>query len=151
MDAGAEEFCRNFEACVRLQPLKRDTPLQSTPLPEQCWGKCAVDLVGPFPDQRYIFTLVDYRSKWQEASILTNITSKDIIKCLTESFARFGNPKTIIKVTEIDRDPPLDLSPAKTAVDVSREVSSKNQYEQGKLRRSQRVPKPNKHPDFVHN
>jgi len=96
MDAEIEEFCRNCETCVRLQPLSKDTPLQTTPLPEHCWEKCGIDLVGPFPGQIYILTLVDYRSKWPEAIILRNITSQQIIKELTEVFARFGNPKILV-------------------------------------------------------
>ena len=63
MDSDIEEFCRNCETCVRLQPLRRDTPCKPTSLPEHCWDKCATDLVRPFPGQIYIFTLVDYRSK----------------------------------------------------------------------------------------
>ena len=58
MDSDIEEFCRNCETCVRLQHLCRDTPCKPTPLPEQCWEKCAIDLVGPFPGQIYILTLV---------------------------------------------------------------------------------------------
>ena len=96
MDSDAEEFCRNCETCVRLQPLRRDTPCKPTPLPDHCWEKCALDLVGPFPGQIYILTLVDYRSKWPEAAILKTITSQKIITVLTEIFARFGNPKILI-------------------------------------------------------
>ena len=31
MDSDIEEFCRNCETCVRLQPLRRDTPCKPTP------------------------------------------------------------------------------------------------------------------------
>ena len=96
MDSDIEEFCRNCETCVRLQPLRRDTPRKPTPLPEHCWDKCAIDLVGPFPGQIYILTLVDYRSKWPEATILKGTTTQKIIFVLTEIFARFGNPKVLL-------------------------------------------------------
>lgn len=96
MDSDAEEFCRNCETCVRLQPLRRDTPCKPTPLPEHCWDKCALDLVGPFPGQIYILTLVDYRSKWPEAVVLKSITSQKIIIALTDIFARFGNPRVLV-------------------------------------------------------
>ena len=65
-------------------------------LPEHCWDKCAIDLIGPFPGQIYILTLVDYRSKWPEATILKSTTSEKIISLLTEVFARFGNPKVLL-------------------------------------------------------
>ena len=61
-----------------------------------CWETCALDLVGPFPGEIYIMTVVDYRSKWPEAIVLKRITSKSIITVLTDIFARFGNPKVLI-------------------------------------------------------
>ena len=96
MDSDIEEFCRYCETCVRLQPIRRDTPCKPTPLPEYCWDKCAIDLVGPFPGQIYILTLVVYRSKWPEATILKSTTRQKIISVLTEVFARFGNPKLLL-------------------------------------------------------
>jgi len=96
MDSDIEEFCRNCETCVRLQPLRRDTPCKPTPLPDHCWDKCAIDLVGPFPGQVYILTLVDYRSKWPEAAIMKTTTSSKVITVLTEIFARFGNPRVLV-------------------------------------------------------
>ena len=96
MDSDIEKFCRNCETFVQLQPLRRDTLCKPTLLPEHCWDKCAIDLVGPFPGQIYILTLVDYRSKWPEATILKSTTSQKIISVLTELFARFGNPKVLL-------------------------------------------------------
>lgn len=48
MDSDVEDYCRNCETCVGLQPLRRDTPNTATPLPDYCWGKCALDLVVYF-------------------------------------------------------------------------------------------------------
>ncbi|XP_048582656.1 uncharacterized protein K02A2.6-like [Nematostella vectensis] len=96
MDGEVGEFCRNCETCVRLQPLRKDTPVQSTPLPQRCWDKCALDLVGPFPGQIYILTLVDYKSKWPEAVILHSVSSKSIIKALVDIFSRFGNSEEVV-------------------------------------------------------
>ena len=95
MDLAIEEFCRNWETCVRLQPLHRDTPCKPTPLHAHCWDKCAIDLVGPFPGQICILTLVACRSKWPEATRLKSTTSQKIISVFTEVFARFGNPKVL--------------------------------------------------------
>ena len=88
-------ICRNCETCVRLQPLHRDTPCKPTPLHEHCWDKCKIDLVGSFPGQICILTLVACRSKWPEATRLRSTTSQKIISVLTEVFARFGNPKVL--------------------------------------------------------
>jgi len=59
MDSDIEEFWHNCETCVRLQPLGRDDLCKPTPLPEHCWDKCVIDLLGPFSGQIYFLTLVD--------------------------------------------------------------------------------------------
>ncbi|XP_022779210.1 uncharacterized protein K02A2.6-like [Stylophora pistillata] len=94
IDSDVEDFCRNCETCVRLQPLQQDTPNTAPPLPDYSWEKCALDLVGPFPGEIYIMTVVDYRSKWPEAIVLKRNTSESIVTA--DIFARFGYPKVLI-------------------------------------------------------
>ena len=77
------------------QPLNKYTPLQPTPLPRGPWAKGAVDLVGPI-DGKCILTYIDYYSSYPEACVLKEITSREVIKALTDIFARFGFPKEIV-------------------------------------------------------
>ena len=77
------------------QPLNKYTPLQPTPLPRGPWVKGAVDLVGP-ADGKFILTYIDYYSSYPEAYILKEITSREVIKALTDIFARFGFPEELV-------------------------------------------------------
>ena len=77
------------------QPLNKYTPLQPTPLPRGPLVKGAVDLVGPV-DGKFIFTYIDDYSSYPEAYILKEITSREVIKALTDVFARFGFPKELV-------------------------------------------------------
>ena len=86
---------RNCQACVLNQPLNKYTPLQATPLPRGPWVKGAVDLVDPI-DGKCILTYIDYCSSYLEACVLKEITSREVIKALTDIFARFGFPEEIV-------------------------------------------------------
>ena len=61
------------------------------------WG---IDFMGPFPkngDKEYILVVVDYVSKWVEASPCAAADSKHAIKMFYETiFPRFGIPRVII-------------------------------------------------------
>ena len=86
---------KGCSACVLNQPLNTYTPLQPTPLPRGPWVKGAVDLVGPI-DGKYILTYIDYYSLYPEACVLKEITSREVIKALTDVFSRFGYPEEIV-------------------------------------------------------
>ena len=89
MDDATEKMIKDCQACVVNQPLNKYTPLQPTPL------KGAVDLVGPV-DVKFILTYIDYYSSYPEAYILKEITSREVIKALTDIFARFGFPEELV-------------------------------------------------------
>ena len=95
MDDPTEEMIKNCQACVVNEPLNKYTPLQPTPLPRGPWVKGAVDLVGP-ADGKFILTYTDYYSSYPEAYILKEITSREVIKALTDIFARFGFPEELV-------------------------------------------------------
>jgi hypothetical protein len=60
----------------------------------------AIDIVGRLPRSTeghfYILTVIDHYSRYLEAIPLTNTSSLTIIKALTNYFARFGVPKSIL-------------------------------------------------------
>ena len=95
MDDATDKMIENCQACVVNQPLNKYTPLQPTPLPRGPWVKGAVDLVGPV-DGKFILTYIDYYSSYPEAYILKEITSREVIKALTDIFARFGFPEELV-------------------------------------------------------
>lgn len=70
-------------------------PVVSIPMPDKQWEHVAIDVCGPFANGKNVVVLVDYMSKWPEATIMSSVTSVKIINWLTEIFARFGFPKVL--------------------------------------------------------
>ena len=95
MDDATEKMIKHCQACVVNQPLNKYTPLQPTPLPRGPWVKGVVDLVGPV-DGKFMLTYMDYYSSHPEAYILKEITSREVIKALTDIFARFRFPEELV-------------------------------------------------------
>lgn len=67
---------------------------------EQPFTRVGLDIVGPLSTtsngNNYIITLIDYFAKWVEAKAIPNMRSEEVIKFLTEVFARHGPPEIII-------------------------------------------------------
>ena len=95
MDDATEKMIKHCQSCVVNQPLNKYTPLQPTPLPRGPWVKGVVDLVGPV-DGKFMLTYMDYYSSHPEAYILKEITSREVIKALTDIFARFRFPEELV-------------------------------------------------------
>ena len=96
MDQAVEVTIKGCSACVLNQPLNKYTPLQLVHLPHGPWVKGAVDLVGSIDGNKYILTYIDYYSSYPEACILKEISSRKVIKVLTDIFSRFGYPEEIV-------------------------------------------------------
>ena len=95
MDDATEKMIKNCQACLVNQPLNKYTPLQPTPLPRGPSVKGALDLVGPV-NGKFILTYIDYYSSYLEAYTLKEITSCEVMKALTDIFARFGFPEELV-------------------------------------------------------
>ena len=95
MDEATEAMIKNCQACILNQLLNKYTPLQPTSLPRGPWVKGAVDIVGPVGG-KFILTYIDYYSSYLEAHVLRDITSREVIKVLTDVFARFGFPEELV-------------------------------------------------------
>ena len=95
MDEATEAMIKNCQACILNQPLNKYTPLQPTSLPRGPWVKGAVDIVGPVGG-KFILTYIDYYSSYPEAHVLRDITCREVIKVLTDVFARFGFPEELV-------------------------------------------------------
>ena len=92
MDQAVEAMIKGCSACVLNQPLNKYTPLQPVHLPRGPWVKGAMYVVGPI-DGKYILTYIDYYSSYPEKCVLKEITSREVIKALTDIFSRFGYPE----------------------------------------------------------
>ena len=95
MDSAAEAMIQNCRACVLNQPLNKYTPLRPSSLPRGPWVKGEVDIVGPV-NGIFILMYIDYYSSYPERHILQEITSREVIRVLTDIFATFGFPEELV-------------------------------------------------------
>lgn len=65
-----------------------------------------MDYLGPLPDGRTLFVVVDYYSRFIEVCEMTQITAKETILQLSKVFSRYGVPMTI----RADNGPQLNTS-----------------------------------------
>ena len=54
-----------------------------------------IDFTGPFPDKRYILTIVDTFTRWVELHHTSDATAKSATQCLLKHFGHFGAPAQI--------------------------------------------------------
>ncbi|KAF6030922.1 hypothetical protein EB796_010766 [Bugula neritina] len=96
-------FCQSCDICQKT--VKKGSvmkvPVQETPLIDTPFKRCAIDLVGPInpPSEkghRYILTLVDYATRYPEATPLKNIDSATVAEALLDMYSRVGIPEEVI-------------------------------------------------------
>jgi len=92
------------KTCFRCQ-FYRPSPLPkgASNIPtvvEKPFIRVGLDIVGPLPEtnqgNKYLIVLVDYVTKWVEASALKTIEAKDVMAFLQEVFSRHGLPELIV-------------------------------------------------------
>eukprot|EP00833_Pecoramyces_ruminatium_P007041 jgi/Orpsp1_1/1181073/evm.model.c7180000075763.1 len=90
--------CHKCQVC-RPKTFPKRSADHITPV-EQPFTRVELDIIDPLPTTKngneYIITLVDYFIKWVEAKAIPNMGSGEIIKFLTEVFARHAPPEIII-------------------------------------------------------
>jgi len=88
------------EKCKLNQPKKYLEPTESFCTELQVpFTHVGLDIIGSLPiterQNQYIIVLVDYFTKWVEASPLKTIISEDVVQFLMDVFARHGAPEVI--------------------------------------------------------
>ena len=80
--------------------------LQPIPVPQGVWQQIGIDLMGPFPESPeghlYVFTAIDYFSKWVELFALKDKTAESVGNCLFSLMCRYGPAK--IHITDQGRE-----------------------------------------------
>ena len=76
-------------------------PLEKMRLIDKPFKRVAIDLVGPIspPSEdghRYIFTLLDFLTRYPEAVPLKNIDTETVAEALVDIFSRLGVPEEIL-------------------------------------------------------
>ncbi|GJU87832.1 reverse transcriptase domain-containing protein [Tanacetum coccineum] len=96
----AHDLVTQCDACQRQGKMsQRDEMPQNTIQVCKIFDVWGIDFMGPFPSSRgnkYILVVVDYLSKWVEATALPTNDARVVVKILKSLFARFGTPRAII-------------------------------------------------------
>ena len=94
MHNDVSEFCRSGDVCQKTvdKGTVARVPLGEMPLIDTPFKRVAVDLVGPITPasergHRYIFTLVDYITRYAEAVPLKNIDTETVSEALLDIVA----------------------------------------------------------------
>lgn len=95
VDREVETFVKNCWDCLLVSQPNNPAPMKRHPFPNGPWQCVATDLLGPLPNNDYIFVLIDYYSRYQEVKFLRKITSEAVISLLHEIFSRLGIPMSI--------------------------------------------------------
>ena len=92
-------YCLAYQDSMKAHKINH-LPEQPILNPQLPWSKVALDICGPFESaprhQRFIAILIDHHTKYPEVLLTNNTTSGRIIKWLRQTFARFGNPDTLL-------------------------------------------------------
>ena len=119
IQADVRRYCQSCDICQRTIQKGRVTkvPLGTTPLIDTPFDRVAIDLVGPITPRsergyRYILVVVDYATRYPEATPMKSVESERVAEELVNIYARLGFPKEVLS----------DQGPQFTA-DVMKEVS----------------------------
>ncbi|KAI2644440.1 Retrovirus-related Pol polyprotein from transposon opus [Labeo rohita] len=87
-------FTENCTYCQTQKPAQRREPLMTTPLPEAPWVRIAADIceVG----KRNYLVVVDYFSRFIDIAYLPDMSGKTVTLRLSNMFARWGCPDTLV-------------------------------------------------------
>jgi hypothetical protein len=90
-------FVKSCEICQRFSQKPPMTSIGFT-VASGVWEKLAIDVIHmPLSHRKgYIFHLVDTFTKWSEAYPLINASGKEVVRCLGDIFARFGDPRLLV-------------------------------------------------------
>ena len=103
MSGDVRRYCQTCDVCQRALPKGRvpKATLVSMPLVDQPFEKVAVDIVGPVipcsdRGYRFILVMVDYATRYPEATALKDIRAETIAEALWEMWTRLGIPGEVL-------------------------------------------------------
>ena len=95
MDRDVESHIKACHGCQLVSLTEAPEPLTPSPLPNGPWEDLCLDFMGPLDNGHYILVVSDYYSRYFEAEITKDTTSKKVISSLRKMFCTHGLPKTI--------------------------------------------------------
>ena len=95
IDEDIESLVKSCDQCQSAAKMPVKVPLEPWRPATEPWERVHIDYAGPV-DGQYLLVIVDSFSKWPEVVITSTMTTSATLRILTESFARNGNPKTLV-------------------------------------------------------
>ncbi len=96
-------YCRSCDVCQKTCPKGKvsKVPIGTMPIIDTPFKRVGVDLVGPIHPRtekgnKYMLTLVDYATRYPEATALKSIEAETVAEALVEMFSRIGVPNEIL-------------------------------------------------------
>lgn len=103
VQADIRRYCQSCDICQRtiLKGRIKPVPLGRMPIITTPFKRVAVDLVGPLHPRttkgnKYILTLVDFATRYPEATPLPGIETERVAEALVDIFSRVGIPKEML-------------------------------------------------------
>ena len=93
MDKAIEDEINN---CIACQSTGRPTPpakIQPPLLPNEVCDTLNVDFLGPLPNEKYVFAIMDQRSRFPFAAVTASTSAKNLIKVFHVIFGQYGYPR----------------------------------------------------------
>ena len=94
MTVDAKQYVAQCDICQTIQDAPRKEPLIPHVVPARPWAKIGVDLCDL--NGRTLLVVIDYFSNYLEVCRLQQLTSAAVIRSLSEQFARWGVPDTLV-------------------------------------------------------
>ena len=97
------EYCKSCDICQKTQQKGRVSklPLGKMPLIDSPFVRVAIDLIDPIhpptdDGHRFILTVVDYPTRYPEATPLKKIDTERVAEALVEIYSRVGVPREVL-------------------------------------------------------
>ncbi|XP_055633565.1 uncharacterized protein K02A2.6-like [Toxorhynchites rutilus septentrionalis] len=95
IDNDIEDHVRRCTPCCTAGKAPVKTAPESWPIPDKPWSRIHIDYAGPV-DGVFFLVTVDPYTKWPEVYATKTTTTRTTTKLLSQSFATFGVPETIV-------------------------------------------------------
>ena len=96
MDKAIEDGINNHIACQSTGQPTPPAKIQPSLLLNEVWDKLNVDFLGPLPNGKHVFAIMDQRSRFPFPDVTASTSAKNIIKVFHVIFGHYGYPRKII-------------------------------------------------------
>ena len=104
MDRAVENQIRGCLSCQAIQPAHNNQPIKPSELPTGPWQYVEMDFQGPYPNEEYIFIMIDRYSRWPELAWFRNAPNANTTMTATQ---RIFTNKGVRAVCQSDNGPPF--------------------------------------------